>query len=491
MPLAIESEEALVAAPVLGLERVGRFLRLAMGLTAWKVFEGNRWSLRANPSSGNLHPTECYVVLSGASSIPGSPSGVLHYAPREHLLEQRCALQADAAERLAALLPAGGFLVALSSIHWREAWKYGERAFRYCALDLGHAIGAIDYAAASVGMRSVPLAAPRDADLAQLLGLDRDTDFADLDPWDREHPEWVVAVVPEDSPESVSVDWEALRSLLAGGTWAGRANALSSEHHEWDVIPAVAAATPRDVLEDLDESAREVSELPSSPPRSPAELVPLILERRSAVSMRAAEPMPLADFAAMLDATLPRPTCAPWRGWTEASPAALALFVHRVAELESGLYLFLRDPRQEAALRAALSPDFVWSAPSDQVPGLFLLRTGRAEGAARTISCGQDIAADGAFSLGMLVPFHAPIEADPSVYRRLFWECGLIGQALYLEAGAHGVSATGIGCYFDDSMHALLGLADDTWQVMYHFTVGQPTVDERLGTEPPYAHLSR
>ena len=34
-------------------------------------------------------------------------------------------------------------LVALTSIHWREAWKYGERAFRYCQHDLGHAIAAV------------------------------------------------------------------------------------------------------------------------------------------------------------------------------------------------------------------------------------------------------------------------------------------------------------------------------------------------------------
>jgi len=25
-----------------------------------------------------------------------------------------------------------GFLVGISSIFWRESWKYGERAFRYC-----------------------------------------------------------------------------------------------------------------------------------------------------------------------------------------------------------------------------------------------------------------------------------------------------------------------------------------------------------------------
>ena len=37
------------------------------------------------------------------------------------------------------------------------------------------------------------------------------------------------------------------------------------------------------------------------------------------------------------------------------------------------------------------------------------------------------------------------------MYRRLFWECGLIGQVLYLEAEAAGVRGTGIGCFYDDA----------------------------------------
>lgn len=37
------------------------------------------------------------------------------------------------------------------------------------------------------------------------------------------------------------------------------------------------------------------------------------------------------------------------------------------------------------------------------------------------------------------------------MYPRLFWETGVLGQILYLEAHAVGISATGIGCYFDDA----------------------------------------
>jgi hypothetical protein len=79
----------------------------------------------------------------------------------------------------------------------------------------------------------------------------------------------------------------------------------------------------------------------------------------------------------------------------------------------------------------------------------------------------------------------------PWWYRRLFWEAGVLGQVLYLEAEAAGVRGTGIGCYFDDECHRLLGLTGDAWQDLYHFTVGGPVEDRRLRTVAPYAHLDR
>jgi hypothetical protein len=77
----------------------------------------------------------------------------------------------------------------------------------------------------------------------------------------------------------------------------------------------------------------------------------------------------------------------------------------------------------------------------------------------------------------------------PTFYTRLFWETGLIGQILYLEAEAAGIRGTGIGCFFDDVMHELLGVADRSWQSLYHFTVGGPVEDKRLRTIAPYDHI--
>ena len=69
-------------APV-SLDAIGELLRCSMGLSAWKQYGNSRWALRVNPSSGNLHPTEAYVVWNGQ---------LCHYAPAEHLLEVRAEL---------------------------------------------------------------------------------------------------------------------------------------------------------------------------------------------------------------------------------------------------------------------------------------------------------------------------------------------------------------------------------------------------------------
>ncbi|XP_058104606.1 UMP-CMP kinase-like isoform X3 [Magnolia sinica] len=99
----------------------------------------------------------------------------------------------------------------------------------------------------------------------------------------------------------------------------------------------------------------------------------------------------------------------------------------------------------------------------------------------------KDIASDGCFSLGMVAHFEPTFrEKDAWMYPRLFWESGILGQVLYLEAHAVGISATGIGCYFDDAVHDVLGLTGSEFQSLYHFTLGSPVVDKRIMSLPAY-----
>jgi len=179
----------------------------------------------------------------------------------------------------------------------------------------------------------------------------------------------------------------------------------------------------------------------------------------------------------------------PWDAIPWAPAIHFGLFVHRVEGIEPGLYALARDPGKLEKLKACMHAHFAWQAPPG-CPGelaLHLLERGDARRLATQVSCRQDIAGDGAFSLGMIAEYQASLVAHgPSFYRRLFREAGAIGQVLYLEAEAAGVRATGIGCFFDDPVHQVFGLRSLEFQSLYHFTVGGYVDDPRLTTLPPY-----
>src|SRR3989454_4302540 len=103
---------AVPSAPVT-IRTLSRLFEYALALSAWKQTGGTRWALRANPSSGNLHPTEGYVLIGGIPELGASP-GLFHYAPLEHGLERRADCPAPLFERLMSGFPAQGFLVGLS-----------------------------------------------------------------------------------------------------------------------------------------------------------------------------------------------------------------------------------------------------------------------------------------------------------------------------------------------------------------------------------------
>ncbi|NTV12270.1 MAG: SagB/ThcOx family dehydrogenase, partial [Zoogloea sp.] len=242
-----------VAPRPLDREAIGLLLEVSFALAAWKVYGPDRWAVRCNPSSGNLHPTEVYLLGRG---IAGLADGLYHYAAREHGLEHRCGLATD--------VQTGGprAWIAFSSIHWREAWKYGERAFRYCQLDAGHAIGALRYAAALLGWSLRPVGELDSAALAGLLGLDRDADFGSAE---REDPDLLFELIPgapADHPPASPRDW------TTDVAWQGSANRLERRHlYHWPVIAAVAAASaPRACTHPAAPPASGPAVAPSAPP---------------------------------------------------------------------------------------------------------------------------------------------------------------------------------------------------------------------------------
>jgi len=464
----------------LGLTLIAGILELSMGLSAWKETAGSRWALRMNPSSGNLHPTEAHLVL---PEMEGCPGGVYHYFPLSHCLERRAEISAELWRLIRAHFGADGFLIGLTSIFWRESWKYGERAFRYCNHDVGHALAALRMAASLFGWSLTGLIDLSDDAVETVLGLAQ-TRFPALD---AEHPDLLGYIHPNAAAELPRTLPEGVLSAFAAIPFQGTPNALSREHVDWEIIGQAAGHSRKPATRSPVSRWHRRTWLPAEESRLSA--TQIIRQRRSATAFDPSGSLPRKHFLAMLDRTLPRSGAAPFDVGLGEPALHLLLFVHRVAGLDPGLYFFCRDERELPDVRAHTRPGFLWEAVEPGFP-LYCLERGDFSRTAVMLSCHQDIAGSGAFSLGMIARFGESLRREPFRYRHRFWESGMIGQVLYLEAEAHGVRGTGIGCYFDDAVHEILGLASDRFQSLYHFTVGRPREDSRITTRPPYFHLS-
>lgn len=469
--------DAVFASPLdgpapLNLASVSQLLYDSLALSAWKEAGGSRWALRVNPSSGNLHPTEAYLLLPAGAVSSGAC--LAHYRADDHALELRAELPADLQQRLNDELPAGGLLLALSDIPWREAWKYGERAYRYCQLDAGHALACLAIAASALGWQLRVLRGVGEARLDAVFGLDREGFH------EHESVGALCWIGPAQAREFILSPM--LLQGLATLPLAGQPNRLSPSYREWPQLSQVL------------ETCRAPARPPSPDWRAPAAAItadnpglalrPLLHQRRSAQSMDGRAGIRVELLSAWLQRLLPQRSPVPFACSGEPAEVDLLLFIHRVEGLTPGLYWLDRSGRGPQPLRE----DFAWEATLPGLP-LYRLLEGDARGLSAFLSCEQDIASDGVLALAMLVHLDEALADGAWRYPRLYWECGQIGQLLYLEAEAAGLSGTGIGCFFDHSLTELLGIPDKSRQSLYHFTIGRALTDERISSLPAYSNL--
>ncbi|XP_071690484.1 uncharacterized protein [Rutidosis leptorrhynchoides] len=484
---------------------ISEFFYDSLALSAWKSTGFSSWSLRVNPSSGNLHPTEAYIISPPIESISNS-CFVAHYAPKIHSLEIKTQFPS---EFFSNLLPNGCFLIGISSIFWRESWKYGERGLRYCNHDVGHAVAAVTMAAAGQGWDVKMLDGLGHEDLKNVMGLQIYEEFeipsrivkGKLDEIEFEHPDCLLLVFPNGVNE-FDINYKDLSSSFSEFSnfdWKGEPNSLSKEHVCWDVIYRTSEAVKKPLTLDkkfvIDPFEKSVSCSESS--YKDLSLRQVVRKRRSAVDMDGVTEMDRDTFYQILLHCLPsgyhekqkRPLTLPYRAMDWDAEVHFVMFVHRVIGLPKGLYFLVRNEEHFDDLKKSTRSDFKWENPEGCPSELPLYELGRADCTklSKHLSCHQDIAGDGCFSLGMVAHFEPTLrEKGVWMYPRLFWETGILGQVLYLEAHSVGVSATGIGCFFDDPVHEVLGLTGSKYQSLYHFTVGGPVVDKRIMSLPPY-----
>jgi SagB-type dehydrogenase family enzyme len=397
---------------------------------------GYNYALRVNPSSGNLHPTEFHFVTRG---LKGWPDGLYHYDPSRHMAEQRGL--GDFEMKLASDSASSVFV--LTSVVWREAWKYGERAYRYCLHDIGHAWQALALSARAIGCHSSAAGHFLDDDVAGTLHLNRD--------------EWPMLIVSLHG-KSIPV-----READTGKTvwFGGQANRLSAETVAHQLIDSIHLATKQSGIGSFGTSfaaskptgSGEIKlHPPASSTRSFGEVTRM---RRSALDfLGGTQSMSLAQLSAIL-AVAAQPLSADFAGTRFIQ---LFLYAHRVVGLQPGIYRFLAE-------RA----------------GLEQIKSGDQRVAAAGLSLGQGLAGNACVAFSMIGDLDGAARTyGDRGYRYVHFEAGAIGQALYLAAEALGLGATGIGAFYDDEVHRHLNLVPNQGQVVYHFAIGYPVPDPRV-----------
>jgi len=122
------------------------FLYHIAGLAAKKTYPSGEYYLRINPSAGALYPNELYFQARG---VEGVEDGIYHYEVSNSsiTLLQNIVENEGLEPYLGYKTAMKGYLFLVSAIYYRSAWKYKNRAFRYCLLDAGHLLGSIEASA--------------------------------------------------------------------------------------------------------------------------------------------------------------------------------------------------------------------------------------------------------------------------------------------------------------------------------------------------------
>lgn len=273
----------------------------------------------------------------------------------------------------------------------------------------------------------------------------------------------------------------AMSEQPGNAEWRGRANRLDA--HPMYSRPAV------DEVSRASEGRASGDAAPGekAPPRRPAPAVraaEVILGRRGAQRFDAKFTMDLNPFVSLLKSLADgRAPIDVWRFQPRLHPM---LFVHRVEGPDPGPCALPRHASAVEAPRTQMRDDFESRTPEgfpSQIPLQLLMKTD-CRCVARNLNCRRTIACDAGFARTLIAGFETLVAANPWRYRQLHWEAGLIGQAFYLGAEAAGLSGTGIGCFFDDDIHATHGLNRDRFQALDGFTVGRPLIDEWIMTLP-------
>jgi len=393
------------------------FIRLSSAITFNKLYRDGSTDLRVNPSAGALYPTEIYVQLRG---VKGTIDGIYHLEVANNCLTLIYELIDDGIESY--VLPnyiVKGTIFLVSCVYYRSSWKYKNRSLRYCFLDSGHHLSAIE-AAAYLYQKNLQIIFDFDK-----LALNEALGF--------ENKEWVTAGVIAGELKEKSV--RRLRSPIPF--------VCGTDYFEPN---AFVEAGYRDIVEV--KSDRQLLLQPQFE-YEPEKFLTTILNRRSARKFTR-KSISLDNFFEII-ACLNQPI--PTESFEELE---IYLIVNRVEGMVAGVY------------RLNIPPNSLEKGGSENLPislekwdNMALIKAGDFSDRAGYLCINQAIARDSAVTL-----FFA---SNYKNYQTALQLAGSLGQRLYLVSHYLELECSGIAAYYDDETQAFLGIDRD---ILYAMAIG-------------------
>jgi SagB-type dehydrogenase family enzyme len=407
MPLGEALRRRAAGTARLSLRELGDMLYLSAGITATRG--GIK---RASPSSGNLFPSELYVI---ARAVEGLASGLYHYDPEHARLDLLGPLPVDIGAPQA---NDADSVVAVAAVFRRTGYKYRDRAYRYVTADAGHLLENLRLAGHRAGMRMQPLARFDESRAAAALGIDG-------------VEEGVLAMMAVRRAATDADGRPQRDDFVASPPATHTALGATGTVHQ--------STSLRLVPERMPSATDAVVVLP--PPMPAADGVYRTIAHRRSQRRFRDEPVPLAALSSMLaDMAMPP---------LLSDAIRINLVVNRVEGLPPGVYRYL--PRH----------------------ALLRVREGRFAEAARSAALEQDVIGDAAVALVLSADREHMLAEGPRGYRHGYLEAGMIGERWLLGAVARGLAACPVGAFYDDEAAALIAVDPKREWVLHFAALGR------------------
>ncbi len=439
-------------------QRLSRLLFCSYGLTAKMPSMGNTVYLRAAPSAGGLYPTEVYLISRGT---PLLPPGLYNYQCRTHSLMHYW--ESDVWQKLQEAcfwhpsLESTQIALAITTVFYRSAWRYEDRAYRRIFLDTGHLLGNIELASAVTSYRPHLIGGFVDEAVNELLYIDSQVEGAS-------------AVLPLADLLDIKQNLPTGRTTLPSATETDYpripdGELLSYFHFRTQIQPGTSGNLNLPEVRQ-EKSIEDKFNFPFcqkiSTITKPIDwgeklegLEVTILKRRSTRAYRG-EDLTFDELKALIDFTY-QPQNYIDQG-LDSSPDYFDLNLIQTFIAVSGI--------------KGLDTGCYYYAPKAQELRQVRFKNFRRD--LHFLCLGQDLGRDAAAVLFHTADLKSAVaQYGDRVYRYLHMDAGHLGQRLNLAAIRLNLGVSGIGGFFDDQVNEVLGIPTDE-AVLYITTLGRP-----------------